>query len=92
MIPAQIQCPPTWTREYYGYLSSERANSPVQRSSGHFRSSFNCVDLNPEVIGSSGANGEGALFYYVLSACNSNGLSCPPYEEGRILSCVTCTK
>ena len=84
MIPAQIQCPPTWTREYYGYLSTERA--------GHHRSSFNCVDVNPEVIGNSGANGEGALFYYALSACDSNGLSCPPYENGRILSCVVCTK
>ena len=84
IIPAKIQCPPTWTREYYDYLSSERA--------GHYRSSFNCVDVNPEVIGNSGANGEGALFCYVLSACDTNGLSCPPYENGRILSCVVCTK
>ena len=94
MFPAQIQCPPTWTREYYGYLSSERSNEPVNRPrlSAHFRSSFNCVDVNPEVIENSDANGEGALFYYALSACNSNGLSCPPYENGRILSCVVCTK
>ena len=61
MIPAKIQCPPTWTREYYGYLSSEREN--------HYRSSFSCVDVNPEVIENSSSNGNGALFYYVLSAC-----------------------
>ena len=84
MIPAKIECPPTWTREYYGYLSAERGT--------HYRSSFNCVDVNPEVIKNSSSNGEGALFYYAMSACNSNGLKCPPYEHGRILSCVVCTK
>ena len=92
MIPAKIQCPSTWTREYYGYLSSERANEPSRVPSGHYRSSFNCVDVNPEVIENSSGNGEGALFYYVLSACDTNGLRCPPYEEGRILSCAVCTK
>ena len=92
MIPATIQCPPKWTREYYGYLSSERANEPHNVPSGHYRSSFNCVDVNPEVIDNSSSNRDGALFYYVLSACGTNGLSCPPYEDGRILSCAVCTK
>ena len=84
MIPAKIECPSSWTREYYGYLSSERKT--------HYRSSFNCVDLDPEVIENSGGNNNGAVFYYVLSACSTNGLSCPPYEDGRILSCAVCTK
>ena len=92
MIPAKIQCPSTWTREYYGYLSSERANEPSQVPSGHYRSSFNCVDVNPEVIENSSGNRDGALFYYVLSDCDTNGLNCPPYEDGRILSCAVCTK
>ena len=67
MIPAKIQCPPTWTREYYGYLSSERANEPSRVPSGHYRSSFDCVDVNPEIIENSSGNRDGALFYYVLS-------------------------
>ena len=83
MIPAKTTCPPTWTREYYGYLTSERASHPA-------RSVFSCVDNDPEVIGATQANTNGALFYYVLTTCN--GLTCPPYENERALSCVVCTK
>ena len=86
MIPARTECPPTWTREYYGYLTAERAS--------HRRSSYTCVDSNPEAIGGidTSANNNGALFYYVLSACNTNGLTCPPYVHGSALSCVICSK
>ena len=83
MVPAKSLCPSSWTREYYGYLTTEH--------DGHHRSSFNCIDINPEVIpGTSADNGDGALFYYVGATCN--GLPCPPYENGRILSCAVCTK
>ena len=84
MIPAKSQCPSTWIREYYGYLSTERG------ASNHHRSSFNCVDHDPEAIGGTRGNTNGALFYYVLTSCN--GLECPPYESERALSCVVCTK
>ena len=83
MIPGKTQCPARWTREYYGYLTSERASHPG-------RSVFNCVDVDPDVIGGTQADTNGALFYYVLSSCN--GLTCPPYEADRALSCVVCTK
>ena len=71
MIPAKTQCPSTWNREYYGYLLTERQREPdlTKMFSGHFRSSFNCVDVNPETITDSGANMEGALFYYACSEC-----------------------
>ena len=82
MIPAKTECPSSWTREYYGYLTSER--------DGHYRSSFTCVDVNPESVPGSSADTNGALFYYSFSTCN--GLDCPPYENNRILSCVVCTK
>ena len=82
MVPAKSSCPPSWTREYYGYLTSESINQQ--------RSSFNCIDVNPEVIPGTSANTDGALFYYVDTTCN--GLACPPYENGRILSCAVCTK
>ena len=83
MIPAKTECPSSWTREYYGYLTSE--------ADGHSgRSSFTCVDVNPETVPGSSASTNGALFYYSFSTCN--GLDCPPYENNRILSCVVCTK
>ena len=82
MIPAKTECPSTWTREYYGYLTAERAT--------HRRSVFSCVDVAPETIGNSAGNTNGALFYYVLTTCN--GITCPPYGAERALSCVVCTK
>ena len=82
MIPAKTECPSSWTREYYGYLTSA--------GDSFYRSSFTCVDINPETVSGSGNNTNGALFYYSFSTCI--GLDCPPYENNRILSCVVCTK
>lgn len=82
MLPAKLQCPLYWTREYYGYLTAEH--------DGHYRSSFECMDIDPEAIAGSRSNRDGALFYYATSTCN--GLDCPPYENNRILSCAVCTK
>ena len=81
-IPAKSQCPVSWTREYYGYLTAERDS--------HHRSSFECVDSSPEVIPGSSSDVNGALFY--CTGGNCNGLACPPYESNRILSCTVCTK
>lgn len=82
MVPAKSECPSSWTREYYGYLTAQHDS--------HRRSSFNCVDVNPEGIDSS-IYENGARFYYTVSVCNY-GLDCPPYESNRILSCAVCTK
>ena len=82
MVPAKTECPSSWTREYYGYLTTEH--------NSHYRSSFNCIDINPEGITETSTDREGANFYYTASACS--GLDCPPYESSRILSCAVCTK
>ena len=85
MVPAKSLCPSSWTREYYGYLTTERDT--------HHRSSFSCIDINPEVIpGTSADNSAVALFYYVGVNSRCTALACPPYESGRILSCAVCTK
>ena len=84
MVPAKSQCPPTWTREYYGYLTTERAN--------HRRSMYSCVDVAAEALPGSAGNTNGALFYHVMTNCGADGLTCPPYESGRALSCAVCTK
>lgn len=82
MIPAKSLCPPTWTREYYGYLTADNDDHVS-------RSTFECVDVNPEVIPQA-TSFDASLFYYVFTTCN--GLTCPPYEDRRILSCTVCTK
>ena len=82
MIPAKTSCPSSWTREYYGYLMTERDN--------HQRSSYNCVDNNPDVVAGTEGDEDPSLFYYTFTDCH--GLPCPPYENTRILSCAVCTK
>ena len=82
MIPAKTVCPSSWTREYYGYLTT---NYDI-----HNRSSYTCLDNSPEEVPGTGASSGAAFLYYTITTCN--GLSCPPYENSRILSCVVCTK
>ena len=82
MVPAKTVCPPSWTREYYGYLMTEHDI--------HYRSSYTCVDVNPEVVPGESSNTNPSLIYHTVTDCN--GLSCPPYVNDLLLSCVMCTK
>ena len=82
MIPAKMTCPSSWTQEYRGYLMAERSN--------HHRSTFECVDRNPESLPGSGSQRDGARFYHTESTCDT--LPCPPYVAGRENTCVVCTK
>ena len=82
MVPAKTLCPPSWTREYYGYLMTEH--------DGHHRSSYTCIDVDPEVVPGESGHTNSSLFYHAVTGCN--GLLCPPYENSRQLSCVVCTK
>jgi hypothetical protein len=84
MIPAKASCPTTWTREYYGYIMSERHN--------HHRSTFECVDEDQESLRDSVGNTNGALFYHVEANCDHGHLPCPPYNSDKELNCVVCTK
>ena len=82
MIPGKYTCPSDWTREYYGYLMAERYlhDSP---------STFECIDRYAESITGSGSNTYGGIFELVESRCG-NPL-CPPYVDGRELTCAVCT-
>ena len=82
MVPAKTVCPPSWTREYYGYLMTEY--------DVHYRSSYTCVDINPEVVPGESNDTDPSLLYHTVTDCN--GLLCPPYENYRLLYCVVCTK
>ena len=82
MVPAKPTCPPSWTREYFGYLTTDH--------DGYYRTMYTCIDSSPDVIESSEGNEDGALFHHTTTNCN--GVPCPPYEATRILSCAVCTK
>ena len=85
MIPGTYICPPSWTREYYGYLMTERSHP------GHKgRTTFECVDAAPEVVPGGDANLDGAIFYHVEPRCGS--LPCPPYDPQKEVTCVVCTR
>ena len=82
MVPAKPTCPPSWTREYFGYLTADH--------DGYYRTMYTCIDSSPDVIASSSGNEDGALFHHTTTNCN--GLPCPPYEATRTFSCAVCTK
>ena len=82
MIPGRNACYDGWTVEYAGYLSAGHHghNSATE---------YVCLDADPEVVAGRQADNNGRLFYIVESMCGA--LSCPPYIEGRALTCVVCT-
>ena len=55
----------------------------------HSASQFTCVDEKPEVLKGGHVNHNGKLFYFVDGSCGS--LKCPPYEDGRELTCAVCS-
>ena len=84
MIPAKTQCPTNWTLEYDGYLASEGYTRAG-------RTMYECVDKAPESVpGLNVHSSPTALFYLVEPNCN--GLSCPPYDAGKELTCAVCTR
>ena len=83
MIPAKLTCPTNWTLEYTGYLMTEHYN--------HHRSTYECVDKDPESVpGQDAWSGDSAIFYHVEPNCA--GLSCPPYDAQKELTCVVCSR
>lgn len=82
MLPAKKTCPSGWTNAYYGYLMAEHTS--------HKRSMFVCVDYSAEATTGSHPNHNGNLLYLVEGSCGS--LPCPPYVNGRELTCAVCMK
>ena len=83
MIPAWTTCPPSWTKEYVGYLMAESRN--------HNRIQHVCVDQNAEVLSGEARNTDGTLLHNAEATCDS-GIECPPYLAGHVLACTVCTK
>ena len=83
MIPAKVNCPPSWTREYYGYLMSTRK--------GHqYRDMFECVDVNFESLPNTSRDTDPVTLYFTETTCN--GIPCGPYQDGKEIPCAVCTK
>ena len=82
MIPANLDCPKSWTEEHQGYLMAERY--------AHARNAmYECVDEKAEVIPGSAKNTDGALFYHVIA---DPGRGLPGYSGSNAVTCVVCTK
>ncbi len=89
MIPAKASCPPTWTREYYGYIMTEYHG---HNHNIRGRTMFECVDEDQESLQTAlVGNTDGVLFCHVEAHCGS-GLPCPPYNNHQELNCVVCSK
>ena len=82
MIPAKLTCPSGWTKEYYGYLMTERCTHKI--------ATFECVDEGLVAVPGTSSDDNGGLFYHVEADCG--GSLCPPYIAERELSCVVCSK
>ena len=83
MIPAITTCPRGWNREYYGYIMTSLY-------SDNGRSEFLCIDKDQKSLPGSAGNQNGALLYHVRATCT--GIHCPPYDSGKALTCVVCSK
>ena len=83
MIPAKVNCPSGWTREYYGYLMSAYRGRDK-------RIQYTCVDKSLSIIPGLGAYNNNAVMYHVEANCN--GLDCGRYIAEKELNCVVCTK
>ncbi|XP_061196672.1 uncharacterized protein LOC133204946 [Saccostrea echinata] len=83
MIPGRNECYQGWKKQYSGYLMS----SPVGNYSP--KDSI-CLNEHPEFVVGGGVNSNGNLLYPIKAVCGS--LECPPYVDGKLITCVVCTQ
>ncbi|CAC5384061.1 unnamed protein product [Mytilus coruscus] len=84
MIPGTKSCPSGWNMEYWGYLMSHGVGGTWQPTK------YICTDSRPVAVpGGDRDNGE-SVVYLVGGVCGS--LKCPPYINGKPLTCVVCSR
>lgn len=84
MIPGRKTCYNNWKIEYHGYLM---AGYPLHKAA----SEYICVDGNPDHIKRVPSWADKSLLYSVYSRCNG-ATPCPPYVNGREMTCVVCSR
>ncbi|KAK7094994.1 hypothetical protein V1264_006463 [Littorina saxatilis] len=82
MVPATLTCPPGWTPHYSGHLASQYKD--------HYATEYVCLDGSLEDDSTVMNQGNGLLFYFVMTVCGS--LPCPPYINDKVVTCVVCSK
>ena len=83
MIPGRNNCYAEWTLEYKGYLVAGHYNHAAAME-------CMCLDKNPEFNVRGHTDDNAAMLYLVEAVCGS--LECPPYINGRELTCAVCSK
>ena len=81
MVPGTNTCYPGWTLEYKGHLMSADATEKGPTE-------YICVDATADYI-PGGKNSNQHLLYPVEGRCGT--LPCPPFVEGRELTCAVCS-
>ena len=84
MIPARNDCYGDWVKEYNGYLY---AGHPTHAAA----SEYICMDETPDVLSKSSTWTGKKLLYPVMVNCNG-AIPCPPYVNGREVTCVVCSR
>ncbi|XP_067943415.1 uncharacterized protein [Watersipora subatra] len=72
--------------ESFGIFSNSAHN---QNAPAQGRSTFECVDAEPEYIDEENKND--ARFHFNTVSC-SQGVPCPPYRANKAITCVVCTQ
>ncbi|XP_045163834.1 uncharacterized protein LOC123528161 [Mercenaria mercenaria] len=83
MVPGSNICPNEYKREYSGYLIAGRAIHSAA-------SEYLCMDVSPEAKPGGVENRSGYTLHFVQAKCGS--LNCPPYVNGRELTCAVCSR
>ncbi|CAC5360852.1 unnamed protein product [Mytilus coruscus] len=84
MIPGRKDCIGDWNKEYTGYLMS---GFPDHKSA----TEYICVDADSERLKKASSWTNKRILYAVAAKCNGV-LPCPPYVDGREMTCVVCSK
>lgn len=84
-VPGKHSCPDdTWTLEYNGYIMTEHGN--------HYRSTFECIDKEMEVVPDVRQSYYSATFYHATVNCDHLSELCPLYDSIKPLTCAVCSK
>ena len=83
MFPGRVTCFPGWSLQYAGYLMSSEHGANINRE-------YFCMDSDPEARMGGGADNNQGIVYLTEGRCGS--LPCPPYVDGREMSCAVCSK
>ncbi|KAK7504447.1 hypothetical protein BaRGS_00004313 [Batillaria attramentaria] len=83
MVPGTLTCPSGWVTQYTGHIT---ATHYAYKGA----SEFLCLDGQPEEREHSNGHERAAFFEYALTVCGS--LPCPPYQNGKVITCAVCSK